>query len=62
MKLATLSFPSLGDLAECMFHINVRRPSIDYEKYTFTAELTDDQIDRAGTFHATLLGAEDVLH
>jgi hypothetical protein len=61
MKQVTLSFPSLGDLAECMFYQNVRRPLIDYDKYTFTAELTDAQIEGARKFNGTLVRPDEVI-
>jgi hypothetical protein len=37
----------LQQLAECMFQLGLRRTEIDYNEFTFIADLTDEQIQVA---------------
>ena len=47
MKRVSLQFKSLSELAECMFAMGVDRPSINYENYILTAEISDEQLEHA---------------
>jgi hypothetical protein len=47
MKKVTLRFPSLQQLADCLFQLGITRPVIDYDKYLLTADLTDKQLSYA---------------
>ncbi|RYZ20632.1 MAG: hypothetical protein EOO16_16015 [Chitinophagaceae bacterium] len=55
MTTITLAFPSLNDLAECMFSLGLRRPVIDYDQRSFTAQLTPEQIEVAKKFRGTVV-------
>ncbi|GAA4335537.1 hypothetical protein [Flaviaesturariibacter amylovorans] len=61
MSQVTLLFPSLADLAECMYHLSIRRPVIDYDRFTLTAELTPEQVERAKKFHGVLVDRNVML-
>ncbi|RYY96383.1 MAG: hypothetical protein EOO11_13620 [Chitinophagaceae bacterium] len=55
MAQTVLKFNNLQDLAECMFQLNVRRPLLDYDLFTMTAELSAVQVERARDFRAQVL-------
>lgn len=47
MQKVTLKFTSLHDLGECLFMLSVQHPSIDYSHISFTADLSEEQIERS---------------
>jgi hypothetical protein len=47
MKQVTLKFSSLAIMAECINQLGLVRPSINYNHFLFTAELSEEQIQHA---------------
>ena len=47
MRKVTIKFDSLQSLSDCLYNLGIDRPAIDYYNYSFTADLTEKQINRA---------------
>lgn len=55
----TLKFDNLQDLADCLYHLGLNKPSINYEDYTITASLTDKQLEIAKQCRCVIIEGKD---
>lgn len=50
MSRLTVKFESIGDLAEAVIRLKIRRSEIDHDTFSLTAELKPEQIERLAEF------------
>ena len=55
MKQVSLQFKSLSELAECMFAMGVDKPTINYQTYVLTCEVTAEQLEYAISMKAHII-------